>query len=416
MRAEIVAVGTELLLGQIIDTNSALIASRLAEIGVDCYYQSRVGDNHARIVSSLRLALSRSDVVIVCGGLGPTQDDITRDAIAEVLGVPLDLNVSVLRTIESYFDRLGRQMPESNKRQALVPRGAEVVPQMKGTAPGLICNVGNKVLYAMPGVPYELEDMLDREVLLDLLKRKGTRETIRSLIVRTWGLSESKLSEILAPEIERLDATEDVTLAFFASRMQGLKVRATAKGRDEAEVNEKLEIEKAILESTLGDYIFGYDSDTMESIVGELLYDKGATLSVAESLTGGLLASKIVSHPGASRYFLGGVVSYAREAKREILGVRDLPVISSEVASDMAAGVSRLFSSDYGLSLTGVAGPDSQEGKEPGTVWIGISAKDDVFARQRFLGGDRERVRWYSAMSALDLLRLYLKESPRFYA
>ncbi len=415
MRAEIVAVGTELLLGQIIDTNSALIASRLAEIGVDCYYQSRVGDNHARIVSSLRLALSRCDVVIVCGGLGPTQDDITREAVAEVLGVPLELDASVLETIESYFSRLGRPMPENNKLQALVPRGAEVISQMKGTAPGLICNVGNKVLYAMPGVPYELEDMLDRGVLQDLLKRQDAQETIRSLVIRTWGLSESKLAEVLSPEIDRLDAIGDVTLAFLASGMEGLKVRATAKGADEAEVNEKLDAEKTILESTLGDYIFGYGSDTMESVVGELLYDRGATLSVAESLTGGLLASKVVSHPGASRYFLGGVVSYATEAKREILGVRDLPVISSEVASDMAVGVSRLFSSDYGLSLTGVAGPDSQEGKEPGTVWIGISAKGDVYTKQIFLGGDRERVRWYSAMSALDLLRLYLKESPRFY-
>ncbi len=415
MRAEIVAVGTELLLGQIIDTNSALIASRLAEIGVDCYYQSRVGDNHARIVSSLRLALSRCDVVIVCGGLGPTQDDITREAVAEVLGVPLELDASVLETIESYFSRLGRPMPENNKLQALVPRGAEVISQMKGTAPGLICNVGNKVLYAMPGVPYELEDMLDRGVLQDLLKRQDAQETIRSLVIRTWGLSESKLAEVLSPEIDRLDAIGDVTLAFLASGMEGLKVRATAKGADEAEVNEKLDAEKTILESTLGDYIFGYGSDTMESVVGELLYDRGATLSVAESLTGGLLASKVVSHPGASRYFLGGVVSYAAEAKREILGVRDLPVISSEVASDMAVGVSRLFSSDYGLSLTGVAGPDSQEGKEPGTVWIGISAKGDVYTKQIFLGGDRERVRWYSAMSALDLLRLYLKESPRFY-
>ncbi len=415
MRAEIVAVGTELLLGQIIDTNSALIASRLAEIGVDCYYQSRVGDNHARIVSSLRLALSRCDVVIVCGGLGPTQDDITREAVAEVLGVPLELDASVLETIESYFSRLGRPMPENNKLQALVPRGAEVISQMKGTAPGLICNVGNKVLYAMPGVPYELEDMLDRGVLQDLLKRQDAQETIRSLVIRTWGLSESKLAEVLSPEIDRLDAIGDVTLAFLASGMEGLKVRATAKGADEAEVNEKLDAEKTILESTLGDYIFGYGSDTMESVVGELLYDRGATLSVAESLTGGLLASKVVSHPGASRYFLGGVVSYAAEAKREILGVRDLPVISSEVASDMAVGVSRLFSSDYGLSLTGVAGPDSQEGKEPGTVWIGISAKGDVCTKQIFLGGDRERVRWYSAMSALDLLRLYLKESPRFY-
>ena len=415
MRAEIVAVGTELLLGQIIDTNSALIASRLAEIGVDCYYQSRVGDNHTRIVSSLRLALSRCDVVIVCGGLGPTQDDITREAVAEVLGVPLELDASVLETIESYFSRLGRPMPENNKLQALVPRGAEVISQMKGTAPGLICNVGNKVLYAMPGVPYELEDMLDRGVLQDLLKRQDAQETIRSLVIRTWGLSESKLAEVLSPEIDRLDAIGDVTLAFLASGMEGLKVRATAKGADEAEVNEKLDAEKTILESTLGDYIFGYGSDTMESVVGELLYDRGATLSVAESLTGGLLVSKVVSHPGASRYFLGGVVSYAAEAKREILGVRDLPVISSEVASDMAVGVSRLFSSDYGLSLTGVAGPDSQEGKEPGTVWIGISAKGDVYTKQIFLGGDRERVRWYSAMSALDLLRLYLKESPRFY-
>ncbi len=416
MRAEIVAVGTELLLGQVIDTNSSLIADRLASIGVDCYYQSRVGDNHARIVSTLRLALSRCDAVIVCGGLGPTHDDITREAIAEVLGVPLEMDCIVLDSIETYFKRVGHEMSENNKRQAMVPKGAKVIEQVKGTAPGLICEVGHKVLYALPGVPHELEDMIDRVVLNDLLARDESQETIRSLVVRTWGLSESKLAEILSQEINRLDATGELTLAFLASGMEGLKVRATAKGKNETEVKEKLDLEKAILEKTLGDHIFGYDSDTMESVVGEMLCEKGSTLSVAESLTGGLLASKIVSHPGASRYFLGGVVSYATEAKRELLGVRDLPVVSSEVASDMAVGVSRLFSSDYGLSLTGVAGPDPQEGKNPGTVWIGVSAKGDVFTKQRIFGGDRERIRWYSTMAALDLLRLYLKDSPRFYA
>jgi len=248
MRAEIVAVGTELLLGQVIDTNSAMIAAKLTEIGVDCYYQSRVGDNHGRIVSVLRAALARCDAVIVCGGLGPTQDDITREAIAEVMGVDLVLDETVLAKVRSFFDRLGRQMPKNNERQALVPKGATVIEQQKGTAPGLICSLGHKVLYAMPGVPYELEDMLDRAVLPDLLRRSGSSTKIQSLVVRTWGLSESKLAETLAPEIERLDSEEGLTLAFLASGMEGLKVRATAKGQSDAEVNEMLVDERGRLE------------------------------------------------------------------------------------------------------------------------------------------------------------------------
>ncbi|SHE46548.1 nicotinamide-nucleotide amidase [Ferrithrix thermotolerans DSM 19514] len=416
MRAEIVAVGTELLLGQVIDTNSAMIAAKLTEIGVDCYYQSRVGDNHGRIVSVLRAALARCDAVIVCGGLGPTQDDITREAIAEVMGVDLVLDETVLAKVRSFFDRLGRQMPKNNERQALVPKGATVIEQQRGTAPGLICSLGHKVLYAMPGVPYELEDMLDRAVLPDLLRRSGSSTKIQSLVVRTWGLSESKLAETLAPEIERLDSEEGLTLAFLASGMEGLKVRATAKGQSDAEVNEMLVDERGRLEKILGDYIFGYDSETMESVVGDLLLAKGKTLSVAESLTGGMVSSKIVANPGASAYFRGGVVSYATEVKQTVLGARDLPVISSEMASEMAMGVKRVLQSDLGLSLTGVAGPETQEGNDPGTVWIGIGDGETSYTRLTLFGGDRERIRWYATMTALDLLRLYLKESPRFHA
>ncbi len=412
MRVEIVAVGTELLLGQIVDTNSTYIATKLAEVGLDCHFQTRVGDNLERIKLVLREALARNEAVIVCGGLGPTQDDITRDAIAEVMGVELVFDVEIAERIEAMFTSRGRKMSENNLLQAKVPKGAIAIEQRRGTAPGLICPMGHKVLYAVPGVPYELTDMLERAVLPDLLVRSGESTKIASRVIRTWGLAESSLSEALDPLVKAIDASEDpITLAFLASGMEGIKVRLTAKGGDTAAVNSLLETYQAKVLELVGEYVFGFDDTNMESAVADALISRGLSLGVAESVTGGLVASRLVAIPGASAWFIGGVVSYASEVKYKLLGVAHGDVVTQQAVLEMAAGVRKLLGCDIGLSFSGVAGPDAAEGKSVGTVWVGIDGGElGSVARELKLPGDRERIRQYATISGLDLLRRWLAQ------
>ncbi|MGE3620215.1 MAG: competence/damage-inducible protein A [Acidimicrobiia bacterium] len=407
MRAEVLAVGTELLLGQIVDTNSAWMGEQLALVGIDHLRQVKVGDNQARIVAALREALARADAVIVCGGLGPTQDDITREAIAEVMGVALVRDEAVAEAIREMFRRRDRRMPENNLRQADVPEGATVIPQRVGTAPGLICPVGPGVVYAVPGVPLEMRDMLERAVLPDLVRRAGGARAIRSRVLRTWGESESALGEMLAPRLDALEGTP-TTLAFLASGIEGLKVRITTSAATGEEADAALAVEEAQVRAILGDLVFGVDDETMEHAVGALLVARGATLAVAESLTGGLVQSRLCEVPGASEWFLGGVVSYDSGVKRSLLGVPDGPVVSEAAALQMARGVRELLGADVGLSTTGVAGPASQEGQPPGTVWLGMAVGDEVSAVQVKLPGARGQVRQLSTISLLDLLRLRL--------
>ncbi|HMD44781.1 MAG TPA: CinA family nicotinamide mononucleotide deamidase-related protein, partial [Acidimicrobiales bacterium] len=303
MRVEIVAVGTELLLGQIADTNSAWLGEQLAANGVDSHFHQAVGDNHGRIVLALRTALARSDGVIVCGGLGPTQDDITREAIAEVMNVPLVRDEAIVSRIGSFFAARGRAMSDNNARQADVPRGASLIEQVQGTAPGLICPVGNKVVYAVPGVPYEMAEMFERGILPDLRRRiadAGEQAVIVSRVLRTWGTSESALAEALQTRIDALDAAArpggTVTIAFLASGIEGIKVRLTARARTEDEVAKLLDAEEREVRSTLaerlGDIVFGIDDETMEQAVAAILLERGLLLGLAESLTGGLIASR----------------------------------------------------------------------------------------------------------------------------
>src|SRR5579862_9545957 len=324
---EVVAVGTELLLGQIVDTNSAWIGEHLAAAGINSHFQVKVGDNQARIEAAIRAALARSDAVICCGGLGPTQDDITREAIAAVMGVPLVRHEDMVASIASFFRARSREMAANNARQADKPEGATFIPQTMGTAPGLICPVGDKVIYAVPGVPHEMEDMVERAVLPDLMRRSGETATIRSRVLRTWGLAESTLAEIVGP---RFDTHEGVigapTIAFLASGPAGIKVRVTVKAPDAETADRALDEEEAHLRALLGDVVFGVDDDTMESVVGTLLSDAGLMLGVAESLTGGLLGARLTDVPGASDWFRGSIASYASEVKYELLGVPRGPV------------------------------------------------------------------------------------------
>jgi nicotinamide-nucleotide amidase len=407
MRCEVVAVGTELLLGQIVDTNSARIGELLAQAGIDSHFQVKVGDNHDRIVLALRTALARSDAVICCGGLGPTQDDITREAIAAVMNVPLERDPDMVAVIQAMFAGRGRAFPPSNARQADKPPGAEFIHQTKGTAPGLICPVGEKVVYAVPGVPYEMLDMLERAVVPDLVARAGVQATIRSRTLRTWGMAESALAELLAPRLEELDGDPGgATIAFLASGIEGMKVRVTVKAATEEEAVAALDAEEQGLRAVLGEIVFGVDDETMEHAIGQLLGEHEWSLAVAESMTGGLVASRIVDTPEASTWFKGGVVTYASEVKFKVLGVREGPVVCEECAIQMAEGVRDLLGTDVGLSVTGVAGPARQEGQPVGTTWLGVAMPDGVSeAIEMRFPGDRQRIRQLAAISLLDLLR-----------
>jgi nicotinamide-nucleotide amidase len=405
VRCEIVAIGTELLLGQIVDTNSSWMGEQLALHGIEHLRQTKVGDNHQRIVDAITEALARAEAVIVCGGLGPTQDDITREAIASVMGVPLVRRDEVADVIRALFASRGRAMPDNNLRQADVPEGATVIEQRTGTAPGLICPVGDKVVYAVPGVPYEMKEMLERAVLPDLAERAGVRVAIVSRTLRTWGESESRVAELLGPRLEALDRTGNPTIAFLASGIEGIKVRLTARAGTTAEAEALLDAEEAEVRAVLGRLVFSAADEPMEAAVGRLLVARGATLAVAESLTGGLVAARIVAVPGASEWFRGGIVSYASDVKHDLLDVPPGPVVSEAAAMAMAAGVRRVLGADVGLSTTGVAGPTEQDGLPPGTVWLGMAVGDEVDAVQVRLPGDRERVRQMSVISLLDRLR-----------
>lgn len=409
MRCDVVAVGTELLLGQIVDTNSAWIGERLAAHGIDSLLQVKVGDNRARIVDVLRRVLADADAVVVCGGLGPTHDDLTRDAIAELMGAELVPDVEVADRIRELFARRGRQMPENNLRQALVPVGATVIPQTRGTAPGLICPVGDKVVYAVPGVPHELYDMVERAVLPHLDSREAEGSVIVSRVLRTWGESESGLGERLDEVISRLEEEGTPTLAFLASGWEGLKIRLTAKARTREAAEELIDRWDAEVRRHVGQFVFGADDDTMESVVLDLMRRRGVTLGLAESVTGGLVAGRLTSVPGASDVLRGAIVSYASEVKHDLLGVPEGPVVSEAAAAAMATGARRVLHADVGLALTGVAGPAEQDGMPVGTLCVGIASGDGPALTSTLrLPGQREQMRQMAVISALDLLRRHL--------
>ena len=404
------AVGTELLLGQIADTNSAWLGEQLALAGVDSYFHQAVGDNQRRITLALRTALARGDGVITCGGLGPTHDDITREAIAEVMNVPLVRDPAIVAGIAEMFSSRGRDMPKSNERQADVPRGATPIAQQLGTAPGLVCPVGNKVIYALPGVPYEMHEMFTRAVLPDLRRRQGeSGETgaIVSRVVKVWGMSESGLGEVLAPRIEALDAAgANPTIALLASGIEGIKVRITAKAADAAAAAALVGAEELQVRSLVGEAVFGIDDETMESAVAAGLSSRSQTLAVAESVTGGLVAARLVNVEGASSWFKGAVVSYDSQVKFSVLGVARGPVVTADAARAMASGVRRVLGADVGLAVTGVAGPEEQDGRPAGTVLVGLAiGEDEPEALELHLPGDRQRVRQFAAISSLDVLR-----------
>lgn len=409
MKCEVVAIGTELLLGQINDTNSSWIGGQLATAGIDSYFQTKVGDNLERIQEAIELALERSDAVITTGGLGPTQDDITRAAVAAVAGVELETRADLVEKIEAMFGAIGRKMPENNLLQAQVPVGGEPIPIQPGTAPGLVVPVGDKVIYCVPGVPWEMNKMVDEFILPDLKKRAGITSIIKSQTLRTWGRSESGLSELLADEIDRVDAEGGAYIAFLASGIEGLKVRLTAKADTDEEVDAILRDGEERIRAIIGEkYIFGVNDESMEHAVLDVCRRQGLTLGLAESLTGGMIGMRLTAVPGASDVFRGSIVSYASGVKSDLLGVTDCPDVSEEAVIAMAAGACELLRSDVSVAVTGVAGPSPMDGHEPGTVFMATSVDGVVETVEVNWPFDRVRTRQFTTINVLNALRLRL--------
>jgi nicotinamide-nucleotide amidase len=415
VRAEIVAIGTELLLGEHVDTNSTWISARLAEVGVDVFRHVTVGDNIERMRAVLTDAAGRADAVVVTGGLGPTQDDLTRVAVAQVAGVELERRHDLAQRIADYFARGGRSMPERNLVQADLPAGARVIPPA-GTAPGFAVDVGDAVVYCLPGVPSEMEQMFTASVLPDLIERGGLATTL-SRLVRTAGIAESAVAELCAPLVGRLDAAGNPTIAFLASGGQ-TRVRVTAKAPSREAAAAALDPVVDELVGLLGASVVGLDGEDIEHAVARRLGRLGWTLAVAESVTGGGVSARLTGVPGASRWFRGGLVVYATDMKMTLAGVdpqildRHGPV-AEETAGALAVGAAERLGADVGLGVVGVAGPDPQDGVPVGTVCVGVRLPA-VGVRTRTVrlpGRGRHELQRFAVTAGIEYLRRRLAEA-----
>jgi nicotinamide-nucleotide amidase len=409
VRAEIVAVGTELLLGQIANTNARWMSERLAGVGVDVLHHQVVGDNLDRIVEALRSATDRVDVVLVTGGLGPTQDDVTRDAIARLLDAGMQRDAGIEHMLRQRFRTFSPEpMPDSNLRQADVPTGARTIMPRRGTAPGLVAKLPGSVIYAMPGVPLEMQEMMDETILPELAERAGG--AIVSRVIRLTGTGESRVAELLA---DLYESSVNPTVAYLAA-VGEVKVRLTAKASTGQEAGRLLAPLVDEVRSRLGDVVFTTEDEPLEEVVLRLLRAKELTLACAESLTGGSVGARLTGPPGASSSFVGSAVVYTERAKAEVLGVSRETlggegVVSEQCAREMAAGARRTFGADVALAFTGAAGPEAHGGKPPGTVWLALDAGEVTHARGVHVPGERDRVIRWAAQGGLDLARRYLE-------
>lgn len=414
MNVEIVAIGNELLLGETLDTNSAHVARRLAEIGARVTRVTLVGDDREGIRRALSEARSRVPWVITTGGLGPTRDDLTRPVVAEVFGLPLELDAGLLAEIEERFRRFGYDsMPASNRSQAEVPRGARVIPNARGTAPGLIVEDEEGTVFVLPGVPAEMKGLLQEGVLPVLLAaRDEGAPVVRSRVVRTAGIGESALAE----RLETVLADSDPIEVAFLPRLGRVDVRLTLAGFPEEEADRRLQALAARVIQVAEPWCYGEDERTLAAAIGETLSARGWTLATAESMTAGELAAEITSVPGSSGWYLGGVVAYANEVKEAALGVPRETLerhgaVSEETCRAMASGVRARLSADVGCAITGIAGPGGGSPEKPvGLVWIGVETPGGARIRKLDYPGDRAEVRERAAVSAQALLWRALQE------
>ncbi|WP_422448747.1 competence/damage-inducible protein A [Thermoanaerobacterium sp. DL9XJH110] len=411
MKAETIAVGSELLLGQIANTNAQIISRALQEIGIDVYFHTCVGDNRDRIIEVFKEALGRSDVIITTGGLGPTMDDLTKETIASYIGLPLKVDEDSLERIKSFFSARGRHMTENNYKQALIPEGATAILNKKGTAPGVLLNYKGRIIVMLPGPPYEMEPML-RDTVIPYLS-KWSSKTIYSRVMKFYGIGESQLEETIK---DLLVNQSNPTIAPLAKKGE-VTLRLTAKADDFLKANELIRPLEEEIKRRVGRYLYGYDDETVEEIVARLLFKYNKTIAVAESCTGGLLAHKLTNIPGISKQFERGVVSYSNNSKLELLGVKKetlekFGAVSEQTAVEMARGIRLTSRTDIGVSITGIAGPDGGTLEKPvGLVYIGYADSDSSCAEKHIFSGDRIDIKERSADAALHLVRKKLQDS-----
>jgi nicotinamide-nucleotide amidase len=412
VNAEIIAVGSELLLGQIVNTNARFLSQQLAGLGIDVYYHTVVGDNPDRLKSAIKIAESRSKIIIFTGGLGPTKDDLTKETIARHIGTELVMNNEALETIEQYFKRTNRVMTENNRKQALILKGSQVLPNDHGMAPGMVLKTGGHIYMLLPGPPKEMEPMFLNYGSKELALLTGVKEQIVSRVLRFFGIGEAALeTEIM----DIIDEQKNPTVAPLAGEGD-VTLRLTAKHRDVMKAQAMLDEVEAKIRQRVGQFIYGYENTTLFVELANVLKERKWTITSAESLTGGLFQQEITSISGASSIFKGGIVCYSNEIKRDIVQVKQETLetygsVSEECARELAENVMKIFGTDIGISFTGVAGPDELEGKPVGTIFIGIALKGRPSIVEKIkLSGSRGANRNRAVRYGCYFLLKYLRE------
>lgn len=411
MKCEIIAVGTELLLGNIVNSNARYLSERLAELGIDVYYHVTVGDNLQRLKAAIEQGLQRSDIILTTGGLGPTDDDMTKEGVAEALGLKLVPHPESLDKIEAHFRTVNRPMAQCNLKQGYVPEGAVVLENNNGTAPGILMEQNHKAIILLPGPPKEMMPMFEEKVFL-YLKSKSA-DLIKSVTLRVTGIGESSIQEVLQ---DIFDHQSNPTVAPYAKDGE-VHLRITAKCKEENEADALLQEMKMRIEGILGSDVYGYNDESLECVVYKKLKEQKLTIAFAESCTGGMIAGRLTNVPGVSEVFYDAIVTYSNEAKMKFLGVQADTLkahgaVSPETAREMAAGIKRVSGTDIGVSVTGVAGPDGGSAEKPvGLFYIGLAYKGKVEAYRYFYPAGRDKVRWHATTRALDLVRRELLKS-----
>ncbi|MFL2099168.1 competence/damage-inducible protein A [Desemzia sp. FAM 24101] len=415
MNAEIIAVGTELLLGQIVNSNASYLSSELAALGIDVFHHTVVGDNEQRLKEAVEIAEQRADLIVFSGGLGPTKDDITKQVLADHLGLSLRVDEKTEQQITNYFNEMKREMTTNNQRQALVIEGAVVLNNQSGLAAGMYLEHENRKYILLPGPPNELKPMFRDEIVPILSVRAEDTEILVSRVLRLFGIGESQLADTLA---DIIDNQTNPTIATYAGENE-VSIRITAKEKTAEKCNQLLDVLENQVRNLVGEYIYGIGSDTsLAQVVRDLLVDKDYRITAAESLTGGLFQSTLVNIPGLSLNFIGGLVSYSEGVKENVLGVAKetidhYGVVSFECATEMADRIKEMFDADIGISFTGYAGPKEIDGEKAGSVWIGlaVSGKETTAYHSHFVK-DRNNNRQRTVLTGLDIVRRLLLDLP----
>lgn len=409
MIVELITTGSELLLGQIVNTNAAWMAQKLNEIGFDVCYQTTVGDNRARMEETVRHALTRANIIITSGGLGPTRGDITKEVCADVFGRALSLNEECAERLKENFRRREKEMTENNLRQAMIPEGAKILVNHAGTAPGIVLEEGDKVIINLPGPPHEMKGMFTRSVVPYLAEKFGLDAVIISRVLDTYGIGESQLETKIQ---DLILAQKNPTLALLC-RPTGNIIRITAKAKTRSEAESLIAPVESEIRSRVSDFIYAVDDEPMEEIVGKLLKEKRLTIAAAESCTGGLFTSRLTDVAGASEYVKGSIVSYTLAVKEKALGVKKSTLdehgaVSEQAAREMAEGARSAMSSDIAVAITGNAGPSPSEGKPIGLVYVAVAGERGTVCEKNILSGKRAQIKFSASQSAMNMVRRYL--------